>query len=317
MGFDCVIAALVGVTLDDLSALGLGTTGEVTSGDEALFEGGVYAAQLGDALALTSVNPRLGELVAELARTLGVRGVHAGLHSTSDVYVLEIVEGESSRARFVVEGELVHSEGEPWPEEAAFEEEEFLEDGTLEAFARLSGVELGDAWMDAEFHELAVWEFYDDADGPDDADGDSVDPADNWASGPEVAYPVDSLAYVDLASARVSSKVLAVLLGVGAVIEVLFGIFALAGESFGMLVPHLAFAAFAVLTLLLRRDDPQALPWMALSVLILIVSVAVTISDGNEHRTVLGLFTGFLVALLGALLFHWRRLRTLVRSVTG
>ncbi|WP_182376773.1 hypothetical protein [Nocardioides sp. WS12] len=301
MGHDCAIAALAG-GLDDLTRLGVTTTGRTTTGDEALSEEQPHVAVHDGQLLFACADPRLVESVEAVAAELGARMAGVVLGSTSDFYLLHLREGDRVRERLVHEGETVESSGEPWAEEALFDAEQFAEDGMLAVFRGVSGVGLDEAWMNLEFYQLQ-WAFPGDA-----SDEEPVDPDE------ESADPDDSR-YVPITPIARSLKLAQVALIVGIAFEVLFGVLVLTTDAdFGPPVVHFLFVVLAALALFRGQMSIGAMLWTAAEAAVLLVAVVVTAIRTDDNVALLGAFAVYLVVLIGILGLHSLRLRSFERA---
>lgn len=311
MGFNFAIGALADTSLEDLAALGLTPTGVTTSGDLALEEGTPHVAVRGEQLVFACLGPELLDLVQAAAAQRGGRSVVAVFGSTADVHLLWIGEGELERLRVMENGEVVDTVGAEWPEEeAAFAEATDDEDALATAFARLTGVELlDDEWMAGEFHEL---------DWPlphgvaDDEKGEQSSPA-ATESAPFVE--VDRGLLQALASVQRAGAIVLGLLGLALVAEAAFTVMAIArDESFGVPLPHVVFAALALMTVVSGRLDSGRLLWTAASAGVLLISIVSTGILRDHNVAVLSAYAGYLAVVIAALIWHARRVKA-VRSL--
>ncbi|WP_067431761.1 hypothetical protein [Nocardioides jensenii] len=310
MGFNFAIGSLADTSLDDLAVLGITPTGATTSGDLALDEGAPHVAVRDGQLVFACLGPELLDLVQEVAKARGVRGVTVVFASTADVHVLWIGEGERERMLVMENGEVVDTVGAPWPEEeAAFADEEFEADALAVTFARLTGVELLDErWLEGTFHELDCGSLADN--GPEAA----VD----LEPGTDQTIEVDRGMLDAMAVVQRAGAVVMGLLGLAVVAELVFTVLAVArDESFGVPLPHLVFAVLALLTVVSGRLDSGRLAWTAASAGVLVVSIIATGILRDHHVVVLSAYALYLAVVIGALVWHARQVKAVRAMLPG
>ena len=141
MGFNATFAVLHDLTVDDLPVTGAALTFDEVSTSVATE---LTAAQVGDRVLL--LDPDFGERAKPLAAARGARIELVVLHSLTDTYIVEAVapDGEPTRRRIEVEGEVVQEFGDPLPAETAAAGADDAEDAHLATLQSLVGVSLED-----------------------------------------------------------------------------------------------------------------------------------------------------------------------------
>lgn len=155
MGLNVNLVHLDGATLQDLAAVRLHPSGEVIVGADAISMRTTAPAATVTPRGLLLVDPTM-MLAAEdaaLAEAVGARVVAVMMSSTADTYSVAVTTPDGARRHLVdSQGERAVDEGAPLPEESGAGA--LNEDSTLALLRRLTGVDLDDALLRAEFQVL-------------------------------------------------------------------------------------------------------------------------------------------------------------------